>query len=67
MCARLRDDVVGDGFVGSPEGPAVPEEKALAQGIEALVVNAKDVDQAFGVREDQGGGDFIDAGGFFSI
>jgi len=25
--ARLRDDVVGDGFVGSPEGPAVPEER----------------------------------------
>src|ERR1700739_1577942 len=65
--ACLGADVVGKGFVGSLEGTPGAKDKALTEGIEALVINCKDVDEGLGVREDQCGGGFVDVGEFSNL
>lgn len=58
----LRDDVIGDDFIGGIEGAAGAEEEAAAESVKALVVNAVDDDEIFGFSEAESGSDFVDAG-----
>src|SRR5256885_447771 len=59
--ARLRNDVVGEGFVGRFERAAGTEQESFAEGVKALVVNAVDDDEVFLVHQTERGSDFTDA------
>jgi len=60
--ARLGDDVVGERFVRSLERAASAKDKTLTEGVEAFVINAKDVCESFGVRDDERRGRLVDIG-----
>src|SRR5262249_52927293 len=58
----LRDDVIGDCVIRAGEHPTGTEEKAFAQRVKPLVVNAIDNDEVFLVHQAESGSDFVNTG-----
>src|SRR5579885_308798 len=63
----LRDDVVGQGFIGRGKGTAVAIKKATAQTIEAFVVDAIDHGEVLLIHEDERGSGFVHARELFNL